>query len=179
MVCNRRLQRQTASGLLSGEPGPAGTGRRWATGRASLQWELGVAGGRGRKHGPGPWVTHFQGACVGGGNAGSMALTARQGWAGLGAELGRCCPQGHPLLLHHLCPLQPPWQDRGHEGLWCPRHLAKALPGCVCFIPAAPPALVGLEHPPPHPSPALRKRSSSPAVPGVGCHGDVRCTWLL
>lgn len=31
----------------------------------------------------------------------------------------------------------------------------------------------------PHPSPALRKQSSSSAVLGAGCHGDVRCTWLL
>lgn len=49
---------------------------------------------------------------------------------------------------------------------------AVSVPGSL-----PPPDLVQLESP--HPSPALRKQSSSSAVPGVGCHGDVRCTWLL
>jgi len=37
MACKRRLQRQTASGLLSGEPGPADMGRQWREGPAAPQ----------------------------------------------------------------------------------------------------------------------------------------------
>lgn len=82
------------------------------------------------------------------------------------------------LLMHPLCLLHPTCQDRGCEGLCCPTHRVKN-PTQLCLSPGPCHLLTWYGSNPPHPSPALRKQSSSSAVPGVGCHGDVRCTRLL